>query len=190
VNEKLLEQLGDGEDAGAKRHGSRIRKAFVGRLSGREEARIAPVLKEAERAYAAFAKAKAVLGVTHWRKFMGGLPDVNSSTRRSSESVEVNSTGFAYNATCPHIITIGPRRVNRLSLTAETPGVDSAATRIAFRSASDRVIPQRSTTPPLTVTFRRNVSSHPCAFKSASSLSRMAASESGISGPLRALTTA
>src|SRR6516165_2552589 len=56
VNEKLLEQLG--EDAGAKRHGGRIRKAFVGRLSGREEARIAPVLKEAERAYAAFAKAK------------------------------------------------------------------------------------------------------------------------------------
>jgi CHAD domain-containing protein len=55
VNEKLLEQLG--EDAGAKRHGGRIRKAFVGRLSGREEARIAPVLKEAERAYAAFAKA-------------------------------------------------------------------------------------------------------------------------------------
>jgi triphosphatase len=56
VNEKLLEQLG--EDAGAKRHGGRVRKAFVGRLSGREEARIAPVLKEAERAYAAFAKAK------------------------------------------------------------------------------------------------------------------------------------
>jgi inorganic triphosphatase YgiF len=56
VNEKLLEQLG--EDAGAKRHGGRISKAFVGRLSGREEARIAPVLEEAERAYAAFAKAK------------------------------------------------------------------------------------------------------------------------------------
>src|SRR5262249_15407193 len=49
VNEKLLEQLG--EDAGAKRHGGRISKAFVGRLSGREEARIAPVLKAAERAY-------------------------------------------------------------------------------------------------------------------------------------------
>jgi hypothetical protein len=58
VNEKLLEQLGDGEDADTKRHGGRIRKAFVGRLPGREEARIAPVLKEAERAYAAFAKAK------------------------------------------------------------------------------------------------------------------------------------
>ena len=58
VNEKLLEQLGDGEDAGAKQHGGRIRKAFVGRLSGREEARTAPVLKEAERAYAAFVKSK------------------------------------------------------------------------------------------------------------------------------------
>jgi CHAD domain-containing protein len=53
VNEKLLEQLGDGEDAGG-----RIEKAFVGRLSAREEARIAPVLKAAERAYAAFTKAK------------------------------------------------------------------------------------------------------------------------------------
>src|SRR6516225_5228464 len=58
VNEKLLEQLGDGEDAGTKRHGGRIRKAFVDRLSGREEGLIAPVLKEAERAYSAFAKAK------------------------------------------------------------------------------------------------------------------------------------
>jgi triphosphatase len=58
VNEKLLEQLGDGEDAGAKQHGGRITKAFVGRLSGREVARTAPVLKEAERAYAAFAKSK------------------------------------------------------------------------------------------------------------------------------------
>ena len=56
MNEKLLEQLG--EDADAKRHGGRISKAFVGRLSGREETRIAPVLKAAERAYAAFAKAK------------------------------------------------------------------------------------------------------------------------------------
>ena len=53
VNEKLLQRLG-----GAKRHGGRIRKAFVGRLSAREEARISPVLKEAERAYAAFVKAK------------------------------------------------------------------------------------------------------------------------------------
>src|SRR6516162_93702 len=53
VNEKLLEQLG-----GAKLHGGRISKALVGRLSAREEARIVPVLKEAERAYATFAKMK------------------------------------------------------------------------------------------------------------------------------------
>ena len=58
VNEKLLKQLGDCEDAGAKRHGGRSRKAFLGHLSGREKALISPVLKEAERAYAAFAKAK------------------------------------------------------------------------------------------------------------------------------------
>jgi hypothetical protein len=39
--------------------GSRAKAAFVaGRLSGREEARIAPVLKKAQQAYAAFAKAK------------------------------------------------------------------------------------------------------------------------------------
>ena len=53
VNEKLLRRLG-----GAGRHGGRIRKTFVGRLSAREEARISPVLKEAERAYSTFAKAK------------------------------------------------------------------------------------------------------------------------------------
>jgi triphosphatase len=54
VNEKLLQRLG-----GAKRHGGRrIRNAFVGFLSTREEARILPVLKEAERAYTVFAKAK------------------------------------------------------------------------------------------------------------------------------------
>ena len=58
VNEKLLKQLGDCEDAGAKRHGGRSRKAFLGHLSGREKVRRAPLLKEAERAYAAFAKAK------------------------------------------------------------------------------------------------------------------------------------
>ena len=58
VNEKLLEQLGNGEDADTKRHGGRIRKAFVSHLSGREKVRMAPLLKEAERAYAAFAKAK------------------------------------------------------------------------------------------------------------------------------------
>jgi inorganic triphosphatase YgiF len=53
VNEKLLQRLD-----GATRHGGRIRKDFVGRLSAREEVRISPVLKEAERAYATFAKMK------------------------------------------------------------------------------------------------------------------------------------
>ena len=37
----------------------RAKKAFAaGRLSGREEARVASVLKDAERAYLAFAEAK------------------------------------------------------------------------------------------------------------------------------------
>ena len=58
VNEKLLEQIGDAEKVGANRHGGRARKVLVSRLSGLEEARIAPALKVAERAYAAFAKVK------------------------------------------------------------------------------------------------------------------------------------
>ena len=58
VNEKLLKQLGDRQDTDAKRHGDRIRKDLVGHLSGREEVRIAPLLKQAERAYVAFAKVK------------------------------------------------------------------------------------------------------------------------------------
>jgi inorganic triphosphatase YgiF len=59
VHESLSEQLASGEDVGGSSRGSRAKTAFVaGRLSGREEARIAPVLKEADRAYAAFAKAK------------------------------------------------------------------------------------------------------------------------------------
>jgi triphosphatase len=59
VNEKLSEQLVDGEDAAAKRRGGRTKKAFaLGRLWTHERARIAPVLNEAEQAYAAFVKAK------------------------------------------------------------------------------------------------------------------------------------
>jgi triphosphatase len=59
VHEQLSERLADGEDAGGKRRAGRDNRAFVaGRLLGREEMRIAPVLKEAERAYATFAKAK------------------------------------------------------------------------------------------------------------------------------------
>ena len=59
VHEELSEQLVVREDAEGKRRRGRTKKAFAaGRLSGREEARIAPLLKEAERAYAAFATAK------------------------------------------------------------------------------------------------------------------------------------
>jgi triphosphatase len=59
VNRKLSEQLVSGEGAAAKRRGGRAKKAFaVGRLSGREETRIASVLHDAERAFAAFVKAK------------------------------------------------------------------------------------------------------------------------------------
>ena len=43
----------------AKQREGRAKKAFAaGRLSGREEARVASVLKDAERAYRAFAEAK------------------------------------------------------------------------------------------------------------------------------------
>ena len=58
VHEELLGRLVDGKNAGGKARGS-VEKAFAaGRLSGREEVRVASVLKEAERAYAAFAKAR------------------------------------------------------------------------------------------------------------------------------------
>jgi triphosphatase len=59
VHEGLTERLVDGQDAGGKRRRGRAKKAFAaGRLSGREEARIASVLKDAEVAYGVFAKAK------------------------------------------------------------------------------------------------------------------------------------
>jgi triphosphatase len=59
VNGKLSKQLVEGENAVAVRPDGRTKKVFaVGRLSGREEARIAPLLSEAEQAYAAFAKSK------------------------------------------------------------------------------------------------------------------------------------
>jgi inorganic triphosphatase YgiF len=59
VNGKLSEQLVDSEDAAGKRRGGRAKKAFaVGRLSGREEALIAPVLKQAEEAHSALTKSK------------------------------------------------------------------------------------------------------------------------------------
>lgn len=57
VHEKLTE--GIVEAPHQRRRGGRTRKAFAaGRLSGREEARIASVLKDAERAYQVFAEAK------------------------------------------------------------------------------------------------------------------------------------
>jgi hypothetical protein len=59
VHEELSEQIVDAQDASGKQREGRAKKAFAaGRLSGREEARIASVLKDAERAYRDFAKAK------------------------------------------------------------------------------------------------------------------------------------
>jgi CHAD domain-containing protein len=59
VHESLSEQLVNGKNLGGKRHRGRAKKAFAaGRLAGREEARIAPMLREAGRAYVAFSKAK------------------------------------------------------------------------------------------------------------------------------------
>ena len=59
VHEGLSEQIVDVHDASGKQREGRAKKAFAaGRLSGREEARVASVLKDAERAYRAFAEAK------------------------------------------------------------------------------------------------------------------------------------
>jgi triphosphatase len=59
VHEKLSERFVEGNDAGDQGRVGRARKAFAaGRLSGREEARLAPALREAKRAYKAFAKRK------------------------------------------------------------------------------------------------------------------------------------
>jgi triphosphatase len=59
VHEGLAERLAVAEANTRKRNPRSANKAFAaGRLSGREEARIASVLKNAELAYARFAKAK------------------------------------------------------------------------------------------------------------------------------------
>ncbi len=59
VHAGLTERLVDGQDARGKQREGPAKKAFAaGRLSGHEEARIASVLKDAERAYRGFAKAK------------------------------------------------------------------------------------------------------------------------------------
>src|SRR5262249_47745637 len=54
VHEGLSERIVVAQDDGGKQREARVKKAFAaGRLSGREEARIAFVLKDAERAYRA-----------------------------------------------------------------------------------------------------------------------------------------
>ena len=59
VHEGLTERLADAQENGGKRRRRAANKAFAaGRMSGREEARIASVLKDAERAYGRFAKAR------------------------------------------------------------------------------------------------------------------------------------
>jgi inorganic triphosphatase YgiF len=59
VHAGLTERIVDARDASGKPREGRAKKAFAaGRLSGHEEARIASVLKDAQRAYRAFSKAK------------------------------------------------------------------------------------------------------------------------------------
>ena len=55
----MAERLVDGRDTAGRRRVGRAKKAFAaGRLSGREEARVPSVLKEAERAHEDLATAK------------------------------------------------------------------------------------------------------------------------------------
>jgi triphosphatase len=59
VNEKASARLAAGANQGVNKSNARKWRAFAaGRLSGREEARVASVLKSAVRAYQQFAKAK------------------------------------------------------------------------------------------------------------------------------------
>ena len=58
VNEGIAERLADTQQSGKRKIGTANKAFAAGRLSGREEARIASVLKAADRAYAGFAKAK------------------------------------------------------------------------------------------------------------------------------------
>ena len=59
VHEGLTERLVDAQENGDKPKRGAAKEAFAaGRLSGREEARFNSVLKDAERAYARFAKAR------------------------------------------------------------------------------------------------------------------------------------
>jgi CHAD domain-containing protein len=59
VHEEMSKRLLEDTTVDGKRRGGRANKAFAaGRLSDREEARVAAVLKDAEHAYTDFAKAK------------------------------------------------------------------------------------------------------------------------------------
>jgi inorganic triphosphatase YgiF len=59
VHEELTERIVDRKETNGKRRPGRAKRAFAaGRLSGREEARAASVLKDAQHAYGIFAKAK------------------------------------------------------------------------------------------------------------------------------------
>lgn len=58
VHEGLAERLADTQQSGNRKPRTPNEAFVAGRLSGREEARVASVLKDAERAYASFAKAK------------------------------------------------------------------------------------------------------------------------------------
>jgi len=59
VHEKLSARIASADDSDGKTKHTTSTKAFAaGRLSGREEARVAAILEDAERAYARFAKAK------------------------------------------------------------------------------------------------------------------------------------
>jgi inorganic triphosphatase YgiF len=63
VHEQLSEQFIERDDSGGKLQRIRTRKAFAaGRLSGREEARLAPLMHEARQAYAEFTKVKPFWG--------------------------------------------------------------------------------------------------------------------------------
>jgi triphosphatase len=58
VHESLTERIIDEQSAGGKRHRGRAKKVFAaGCISGREEARAAPALRDAEHAYSTFAEA-------------------------------------------------------------------------------------------------------------------------------------
>jgi CHAD domain-containing protein len=59
VHEGLTEQIVDSKDVMGKRRRGRAKKAFAaGRISGREEARVASVLRDAQHAYRIVAGAK------------------------------------------------------------------------------------------------------------------------------------